>query len=168
MPEGRVVCDTGPLIALSLIDHLQILQQLFGRVVVPRAVLDEVSAGGSERAGSQAILSADWFEIRDDVKPDPLLAAELGAGEAAAITSAYEVDARLVLLDDRKARRIATGAYRLRVIGSAGILVLAKRAGLIPAVFPLLTAMVARGYYLSQRLVDQAAIAAGETAEPAT
>jgi predicted nucleic acid-binding protein len=167
MPEGPVVCDTGPLIALSLIDHLQILQQLFGRVLVPRAVLDEVSAGGGQRPGSQAILSADWFEILDDVKPDPLLATELGAGEAAAITGAYEVEARLVLLDDRKARRIATSAYRLRVIGSAGILVFAKRAGAIPAVLPLLDAMVARGYYLSRRLVDQAAVAAGEATESA-
>ncbi|HEV8629188.1 MAG TPA: DUF3368 domain-containing protein [Thermoanaerobaculia bacterium] len=167
MPEGPVVCDTGPLIALSLIDHLPILHQLFGRVLVPRAVLDEVSAGGAERPGSQAILGTEWFEILDDVKPDPLLAAELGAGEAAAIASAYEVGARLLLLDDRKARRIAIGAYKLKVIGSAGVLVFAKRAGAIPAVRPLLYAMVARGYYLSQRLVDQTTSAAGEAPESA-
>jgi hypothetical protein len=167
MPEGVVVCDTGPLIALSIIDHLQILQPLFRRVVVPRAVLDEVSAGGADRPGSQAILGADWFEILADVKPDPLLAAELGAGEAAVIASAYEIGARLVLLDDRKARRIAMGAYELRVIGSAGVLVFAKRAGSIPAVRPLLDAMIDRGYYLSQRLVDQATIAAGEAPESA-
>ncbi|MEO8197323.1 MAG: DUF3368 domain-containing protein [Thermoanaerobaculia bacterium] len=96
------------------------------------------------------------------MKPDPLLAAELGAGEAAVIASAYQIGARLVLLDDRKARRIAMGAYKLRVIGSAGVLVFAKRAGAIPAVRPLLDAMIDRGYYLSQRLVDQATIAAGE------
>ena len=88
MPEGPVVCDTGPLIALSLVDQLQILQRLFRRVAVPRAVLDEVSAGGGERPGCQAILAADWFEAVADVAPDPLLAAELGAGEAAAIASA--------------------------------------------------------------------------------
>lgn len=165
MPEGPVVCDTGPLIALSLVDHLQILQRLFQRVAVPRAVLDEVSAGGSERPGCQAILAADWFEAVADVVPDPLLAAELGAGEAAVIASAYGVGARLVLLDDRKARRIATGAYNLRVMGTAGVLVFAKRAGLIPAVRPLLEVMIARGYYLSQRLVDQTTSAAGEAPE---
>ena len=165
MPEGPVVCDTGPLIALSLVDHLQILQRLFRRVAVPRAVLDEVSAGGGERPGCQAILAADWFEAVADVAPDPLLAAELGAGEAAAIASAYGVGARLVLLDDRKARRIATGAYKLRVMGTAGVLVFAKRAGLIPAVRPLLEVMIARGYYLSQRLVDQTTSAAGEAPE---
>ena len=119
MLEGPVVCDTGPLIALSLIDHLQVLQRLCSRVLVPRAVFDEVLAGGSERPGFQAILSADWFELVEDVGLDPLLAAELGAGEAAVIASAYEVGARLVLLDDRKARRIAVGAYKLRVKGTA-------------------------------------------------
>ena len=76
MPEGPVVCDTGPLIALSLIDHLHILQQLFRRVAVPRAVFDEVSAGGGERPGCQAILAVDWFEAIADVTPDPLLAAD--------------------------------------------------------------------------------------------
>jgi predicted nucleic acid-binding protein len=54
------------------------------------------------------------------------------------------------------------GAYKLRVIGSAGLLVTAKRAGLVPAVRPLLDAMVSRRYYLSQRLVEEATTAAGE------
>lgn len=165
MLEGPVVCDTGPLIALSLLDHLQVLQRLYPRVLVPRAVLDEVLAGGSERPGCQAILGADWFEPVEEVELDPLLAAELGAGEAAVIASAYKIGARLVLLDDRKARRIAVGAYKLRVKGSAGVLVAAKRAGLIPAVRPLLDAMRDRGYYLSQRLVDEATSEAGEGVE---
>lgn len=166
MPEGPVVCDTGPLIALSLVDHLQLLQSLFPQVLVPRAVLDEVSAGGSERPGCHAILAAGWLETVEDIGLDPLLAAELGAGEAAVIASAYKIGARLVLLDDRKARRIAVGAYKLRVKGSAGVLVAAKRAGLIPAVRPLLQAMIDRGYYLSQRLVREATSEAGEGVEP--
>ena len=166
MLEGPVVCDTGPLIALSLVDHLQLLQRLYPQVLMPRAVLDEVSAGGSERPGCQAILAAGWLEPVEDLGLDPLLAAELGAGEAAVIASAYKIGAPLVLLDDRKARRIAVGAYKLRVKGSAGVLVAAKRAGLIPAVRPLLDAMIDRGYYLSRRLVHEATREAGEGVEP--
>lgn len=67
---------------------------------------------------------------------NPLLAAELGSGEAAAIAIAFAIGARL-LLDDRKARRIATAAYRLRVMGSAGPLVNAKRAGFRAGSAPL-------------------------------
>jgi len=161
MSEGPIVCDTGPLIALSLIGHLELLQRLYPRVVVPLAVLDEVRAGGPERLGAEAVLAVSWFESTSDPLPDPLLAAELGSGEAAAIAVAHAISAQL-LLDDRKARRIAMAAYKLRVIGSAGLLVTAKRAGLVPSVRPLLDAMVSRGYYLSQRLVDEATAAAGE------
>ncbi|HEV8241826.1 MAG TPA: DUF3368 domain-containing protein [Thermoanaerobaculia bacterium] len=132
---------------------------------MPRAVRDEVSAGGPERPGCRAILNADWIEVIDENVPDPLLAAELGAGEAATIAAAYASGIRSVLIDDRKARRIAVSAYKLHVHGSAGILVIAKRAGLVNAVRPLLDLMVARGYYLSRRLVEQATAAAGETGE---
>lgn len=104
------------------------------------------------------------MEPVDDVTPDPLLAEELGPGEAAVIAAAYRLHARLVLLDERKARRIAARAYGLRVKGSAGLLVVAKRAGLIGEVRPLLDSMVKKGYFLSQRLVDRAAKEAGETA----
>lgn len=166
MPEGPIVCDTGPLIALSLIDQLDTLRSLYHRVLVPRVVLDEVTAGGVDRPGASAILAADWLEPVEDVTPDPLLAEELGPGEAAVIAAAYELHARLVLLDERKARRIAARTYGLRVKGSAGLLVAAKRVGLIAEVRPLLDSMVRKGYFLSQRLVDRAAKEAGETAGP--
>jgi len=162
MSEGPVVCDTGPLIALSLIDHLHILPRLYSQVVAPRAVLDEVAAGGPDRPGCAAILRASWLAIVEDVQPELLLAAELGAGEAAVIACAHKAGAQLALIDDRKARRIAAGAYKLRVKGSAGILVMAKRAELISAVRPLLDAMATRGYYLSSRVVAEATRAAGE------
>jgi len=162
MPEGPIVCDTGPLIALSLIDQLDILRRLYRRVLVPRAVLDEVTAGGADRPGASAIVAAGWLDPVEDVTPDPLLAGELGPGEAAVIAAAHALRARLVLLDERKARRIAVQAYGLRVKGSAGILVAAKRAGLIAEVRPLLDSMVGKGYFLSQRLVERAASEAGE------
>jgi predicted nucleic acid-binding protein len=163
MPEESIVCDTGPLIALSLIDHLELLQRLYSRVLVPGAVFDEVEAGTSDRAGARAILGAEWLEKVESVTADPLLATELGAGEAAVIAAAYAMSSHSVLLDDRKARRVAFQAYKLRVRGSAGVLVAAKRAGLIPAVRPLLDEMMSKGYYLSVRLVDRATSEAGET-----
>jgi predicted nucleic acid-binding protein len=159
MPDGPVVCDTGPLIALTLIDQLQILHRLYPRVLVPRAVLDEVTAGGVNRPGASAIIGAEWLVALDDIAPDPLLAGEL---EASVIAAAYRLQARLAVLDERKARRIAARAYGLRVKGTAGILVAAKRAGLIAEVRPLLASMVGKGYFLSRRLIARAASEAGE------
>lgn len=162
MPDGPIVCDTGPLIALALIDQLEILQRLYPCVLVPRAVLDEVTAGGVNRPGAPAILAADWLVTVDDVTPDPLLAGELGPGEASVIAAAYQLQARLVVLDERKARRVAARAYGLRVKGTAGILAAAKRARLIAEVRPLLDSMVGKGYFLSPRLIERATSEAGE------
>jgi predicted nucleic acid-binding protein len=106
------------------------------------------------------------LEPVENVTPDPLLAEELGPGEAAVIVASHRLDAHLVLLDDRKARRIAARSYGLRVQGSAGLLVAAKRAGLITEVRPLLDSMVKKGYFLSQRLVERTAKEAGEAASP--
>lgn len=166
MPEDPIVCDTGPLIALSLVDQLDTLRSLYHPVLVPRVVLDEVTAGGVDRPGASAILAADWLEPVEDVTPDPLLAEELGQGEAAVIAASHRLHARLVLLDDRKARRIAAHNYGLRVQGSAGLLVAAKRAGLIAEVRPLLDSMVKKGYFLSRHLVERAAKEAGEATSP--
>ena len=66
-------------------------------------------------------------------------------------------------MDELRARRIAERAYGLRVKGSAGVLVAAKRAGLIRAVRPLLESMVEQGYFLSHRLIERASNEAGES-----
>jgi predicted nucleic acid-binding protein len=130
---------------------------------VPEAVLGEVVGSGWERKGAREVATAPWLEkIRADIPLDPLLAAELGPGEAEVIAAGYHLNARFVLLDERRARRIAEQAYHLRVKGSAGILVAAKRAGLVPRVRPLLEAMIDHGYFLSGRLLERALREAGE------
>lgn len=162
--ESRaVVCNSGPLIALAGIGQLELLRRLFGKVLVPGAVVQEVTQAGAGRVGASEIASLPWLEQQlVDPPPDRLLAEELGAGEAEVITLALRISTREVLLDERRARRIAEVAYRLPVRGTTGLLVVAKRTGLIPAVRPLLEAMRGNGYYVSQRLVDQACAVAGE------
>jgi predicted nucleic acid-binding protein len=163
MAEGPIVCNSGPLIALAMVGRLDLLQHLYQRVLIPHAVLQEVTGAGSGRVGASEIAAAAWLErIPSGPPPEPLLAQELGPGEAEVIASAYRLHAGLVLIDERRARRIAEQAYGLRVKGSAGILVSAKRAKLIPAVRPLLESMCARGYYLSPRLIDRAVEEAAE------
>jgi predicted nucleic acid-binding protein len=163
MAEGPIVCNAGPLIALAMVGHLDLLRELYRRVLVPEAVLQEVTGAGTGRIGAAEVASAVWLEKIPIGSPlEPLLAKELGPGEAAVIASAHRLHAKLVLIDERRARRIAEQAYGLRVKGSAGILVSAKRAGLVPAVRPLLEGMCAQGYHLSRRLIERAAEEAGE------
>jgi len=152
--EGPVVTNSGPLIGLAAAGKLDLLGALFDSVLVPAAVYQEVVGAGLGRPGTDELPRAPWATvIHVDPPPEPLLAEELGPGEAEAITLARNRKARLLLLDDRRARRIAEVAYGLRVKGAAGILLEAKRRGLVAAVRPLVEAMQAQGYRLSERLV---------------
>jgi uncharacterized protein len=165
MPEGRpVVSNTGPLIALAMVGHLELLPRLYGRVLVPHAVLNEATIAGAGRIGADEIAAADWLVgIHADTLPEPLLAMELGQGEAEVILMAQRLKAEWVLIDDRRARRIAEQAYGLQVKGSVGILVAAKRQGLIPTVRPILESLTTQGYYLSRRVIDRVIEEAGES-----
>lgn len=163
MSDGPVVCNSGPLIALSMVGCLDLLEKLYRRVLLPEAVFREVVESGAGRVGARQVAMAPWLErIRSSSPPEPLLANELGPGEAEVIATAYRLKARLTLIDERRARRIAEQAYGLRVKGSAGILVAAKHAGLVRRVKPLLEAMSSQGYFLSSRLMARACREAGE------
>ncbi|HEX9942634.1 MAG TPA: DUF3368 domain-containing protein [Thermoanaerobaculia bacterium] len=164
MGEGPVVCNAGPLIALAIVGRLDLLEKLYRRVLVPEAVFQEVTGTGIGRIGATEVSAAAWLErVPGGTLPEPLLAKELGAGEAQVIAVAHRIGSKLVLIDERRARRIAEEAYGLRVRGSAGILVAAKRIGLLPAVRPLLERMRSQGYYLSRRLIERATKEAGES-----
>ena len=159
-----VVSDAGPLIYLGGVGRLALLRDLFGRVVVPQQVWDEVVGAGAERPGSaEAAAAASWIDIRTP-PPSPLterLSEVLGTGEAAAIGLCLELRAELLLCDDLGARRLAA-AQGIRVVGTLGLLVRGKRAGLLDAVRPILEAMVAIGLRVSPDLVEEILVLAGE------
>ena len=151
-----VISDAGPLIYLGSVGRLALLRDLFGRVIVPQQVWDEVVGGRVERPGSAAVAAASWIDVRT---PAPSTLAErlvrvLDAGEAAAIGLYHELRADLLLCDDLEARRMAA-AEGVRVVGTLGLLVRGKRAGLVDAVGPILTAMLALGFRVSPELVDE-------------
>ncbi|MBW1752097.1 MAG: DUF3368 domain-containing protein [Deltaproteobacteria bacterium] len=129
--NGTVVCNTGALVALSMIDRIDILRHLFKLVVVPEEVHSEILEGGATSAGLANYRKVKWIKVMTISKPvDPLLKTSLDDGEAAVIGLARELSVSLVLIDERKARRIARTIYKLQVIGSARILVEAKKNGL--------------------------------------
>jgi uncharacterized protein len=96
----------------------------------------------------------------DNVVVDPALP-KLGPGEAAAISLAKRLAARFVLLDERKARRIAV-SEGLAVVGTLAVLVRAKDRGLLAAIKPHIETMQAQGRRFSEALIAQTLQAAGE------
>ena len=120
----KAICNTGPIIALSMIDGIDILRHLFEFVAVPEAVHKEILEGGTANAGLANYRKAKWIKVVRLSNPvDPLLVTSLDAGEAAVIGLARELGINLVLVDERKARRIARTIYGLHVIGSTRVLV---------------------------------------------
>ena len=86
-----------------------------------------------------------------DTPLDPLLSTVLDKGEAAVITLARSLSADVVLIDESKARKIARTIYGLRVIGSARVLVEAKRHCMLDNVAAALQAMREYGYWIQRR-----------------
>ena len=161
--SGPVVSDAGPLIILAAVGQIDLVGHLYGQVLVPEAVFEEITGAGAGRPGVDELVVASWaVRTKVDPPPDPLLAQDLGRGETEAITLAVRRGARLLLLDDRKARQIAEVAYGLRVKGAPGILVAAKRGGFIASVRPHLEQMRAKGYFIAPPVVERVLQEAGE------
>ncbi len=159
--EELLVADTGPILALARIDFLKLLCQLFRRVEITYTVLQECVIQ-AERADARAVVDAlykGWlFEI-----PDPQVRAALGSldpGEQSTLEHALRKQAT-VLLDDKKGRQWAK-LNHVRVIGTLGIILLAKKNGFIAAVKPEIVALVGSGYFLSDSLIADALALAGE------
>lgn len=123
-----VVSDTAPLNYLVLIGHVEILRHLFGKVLVPPAVIRELQHPRTPAAvANWAQNLPDWIEIRS---PSTNLCLDLGDGEEEAISLAVELNTAALLVDDRKARAAAT-ARGIRTFGTISLLELADERVLL-------------------------------------
>jgi predicted nucleic acid-binding protein len=162
MPN-RIVSNTGPLIGLALIDRLDVLHTLYVEVLIPDMVHQEMLQNGEDAPGVAAYRKAIWIQRCSLTTPaDPSLYALLDSGEAAVIQLARESGIQHVLIDERKGRKVARVIYQLQVIGTAGILVNAKRRGLLVNVRDAIVGMCADGYRIHQQIIDFALREAGE------
>jgi predicted nucleic acid-binding protein len=161
-----VVSDSGPIIHLSMIGRTELIHHLFGQVLVPGAVYREVVEAGAGLPGSSELPAASWAIVAE---PNPstrlakLLEGDLDPGEIAAILLALEREAGHLLVDDLAARQAAT-RLGLSVIGTLGILLAAKKRGLVDAVGPLVHALKQQGFWISSSLEAAVLRGAGEVA----
>lgn len=155
----RVVVNTSPLIALERIGRLDLLRGLYGSVVRPQSVLDEIQAGGVLYPLSAQLADADWIVTEPD-PPEMALRRELGAGETAAITLAYKTGAGLIILDDLQARIVAAG-LGLPVTGTLGGLLAARRLVLLDDLPGAVADLQAVGFRVSPELCARLAAREG-------
>lgn len=164
-----VVADASPLILLGRLELLHLLPRLFDRVVTPREVFQEVAGEEIALPGSRAVRRAEWLEVVDlDSEAQEALQAtlrsELDLGEAAAIALARARGADLLLIDERQGRRIAR-SLGLEITGTIGVLLQAKRRGLIDELRPVLERLQEQGAWIKEDLLHAVLEAVGEEPE---
>lgn len=158
---GPVILNNTPLVALWSLGHLTLLRDLYGEVIIPQAVYEEFLA--TERAVRQAALDeAPWIKITSLINPrQALVYVGLDQGEAEVLALASEQSARLVIIDEYKGRRYAK-RLGLPLTGTIGVLLTAKRNGLVSALAPLIDQLLKEGLFLAPELVEKALKLAGE------
>lgn len=158
-----VVSDTTPLSELAKIGRLDLLREIYERVIIPQEVFDEATTG--THPAMVAVPAANWIEVRVVTDSRQVLAlhtsTSLGLGECAAIVLAEELNADRLLIDDLAARREAQ-LRNLPLIGTVAIVLLAKKLGIIPAVKTLLDDLMTQGTRISQKLYRDALSVAKE------
>ena len=164
MPERTrtVVVNTTPIITLALIGQLELLRHLYGEVVIPPAVKAEVLAGDPGSTGAAELQRANWIQkvsMQDPRRAD--LLSDLDRGEAEVIALAQELNAELVIIDERLARRHAR-RLGFTLTGTLGVLLKAKERELVPAVGPLIYQLRQGGIWLDDVLVAEVLRLAGE------
>jgi predicted nucleic acid-binding protein len=160
-----VVSDALPLISLAATGYLEILKQLYEQVTIPAAVYQEITGSAPGLPGASEVRTLEWI-ITQPVQNHIVVRAlrgELDAGEAEAIALAVELQAELLLIDERRARVVAT-RLGLNVVGVLGVLVEAKHKSLVPRLKPLLDDLITRaGFRVSPQLYERVLQAVGES-----
>jgi predicted nucleic acid-binding protein len=126
-----VVADTSPIDYFILIEEIEILAKMYGKVVIPRAVREELlSPSAPELVRNWTNRPPAWLEVRTPVNaPDDSLAA-LDPGERDAILLAGELGADQLIVDDRQGR-IEAEKRGIAVLGTLGVMREAANVGLL-------------------------------------
>lgn len=152
MPE--IVSNTTPLISLMKISQLEILKKIYSEIVIPEAVYKEIEAG-KHKEFYRDLSKIDWIKIRSIKNKRSInYFLDLDAGEAEAIIIASEIGADLIILDEKLGRYHAKHAG-IKVTGTLGLLVKAKKMGLVPKLKPLLKELTEKNVWISDRLIAQ-------------
>ncbi len=158
----KAVVNASPIIYLARTQFFEFLQVAAAEVLVPVAVADEILVRGPNDPAAQALSNTPWVrKVETPQIPRSVLAWDLGPGESAVIGWALAHPGCLAIIDDLEGRRCAE-THRIRLRGTLGLVLRAKRQGIIPRARPVLEQLCTAGMYLSSGLIDLALAEIGE------
>ena len=154
-----VISDTSAITNLAAIHNLQLLLQLYSQVMIPEAVYRELADIEPPVPGTLEVQRASWLEVREIVNREVVERLQdevrLDSGESEVIALALELNADLLLIDERRGRAKAD-RLGVRITVLLGILVEAKQKNLIVAVKPLIDKLIAKSEFrVSSALYSQ-------------
>ena len=157
----KVIANSTPLIILSKIGELEILKNLYGEIIIPRAVFEEVTRKND--LAKEKILNSEWIKILEvqDKSDRKIYQAKLHDGEVEVMMLAKEISADLLIIDDNAAKKTAK-FLGFKVTGTLGILMKAKAEKIISEVRPILEKMLAEKFYISDEIKNLVLKTAGE------
>lgn len=147
-----IISDTSVLILFQKINKLDLLQGIYSEIITTPEVAEEYGD-----------VLPDWIIIQSvsDRKYQEFLEIQIDKGEASAIALAKDYTEVLLLLDDLKARKIAT-QLKMKYTGTLGIINRAKQLGLIERVKPLIDEILNTDFRISEKIINEFLILNGE------
>lgn len=150
----KIVSNTTPIISLLKIGKLSILRELYNKIYVPNEVFNGLENGKSKEYYTD-LSKISWVKIKEiENKKSLFYFLDLDKGEAETIILATEIDADLTIIDETLGRFHAKNA-NLKITGTLGILLKAKKSGHIKKIKPLLYQLKDKGIWLSDKLIDR-------------
>lgn len=161
MPDPAIV-NASPLIFFAKAGLIHFLQQAAPQILVPEAVGQEIRHRGYNDVTARTLASTVWLASVETAPIPPLIQSwDLGPGESAVLAYAHAHPGVMAIIDDGAGRRCAE-TLGLPLLGSLGLVMIAKRRGLIPAARPVIALLKQHGMYLSESIIDRAMLLIGE------
>ena len=157
----KIIVNSTPLIVLGNIGYLWILKEMYGKIIIPRAVYDEVTVH-NDVAGN-LLKSERWIKVDDSVvgADRKMYRARLHAGEVEVMILAQEQAADMVIIDDNEAKKTAK-YLGLNVTGTLGVLMTARKKDMISSLEEVLEKLENVGFYIGDELKENILRLVGE------
>ena len=147
----KVIANTTPLISLADIGCFELLQKLYGEIVIPHAVLEELKS----EPVKTLVRNSNFIHVMriSDYRTKRIFSSRLHNGEVEVLLLAEEQDADLLLMDDNAAKKTAK-FMGFKVTGTLGVLLKGKQEGYIREIKPLLDKLIATGFYVKPEIMQ--------------
>lgn len=154
--DNPAVINASPLIFLSRGQQMELLHYFASPIFVPEPVVHEIKMRGPQDITVKALDSTPWLEIAPaTATPEVILEWGLGPGESSVLAFAHANPGMEAIIDDLNGRKCAS-FLKIPVRGTLGIVLVAKKRGLIPHARPVIEELIRSGLYLSRQILDEA------------